>query len=290
MSTETDNFLAEMVPKQLAADGAIHDGDAGPRLALWSENEPLTLFGASLSGSGRAELEPMFQNVASWFSHSDSFDLEIIAAGVSGDLAYTVGYEHTTTTVEGTPRKYSLRVTHVYRRENGAWRIVHRHADFPAGEASVPLPAGRTGPMTGERQAMGRETEAFLAEILPKQRDMTVALHKGDVAPRISLWSHTDPITLFGAHISGAGWTDLEPKFRREAHRFDGATGFEFEVVAAGASGSLAYTVGLEHSQAIVDGAPDDYTMRTTQVYRREDDAWRIVHRHSDLIPIQRPQ
>ena len=162
MSTETDNFLAEMVPKQLAADGAIHDGDAGPRLALWSENEPLTLFGASLSGSGRAELEPVFRNVASWFSHSDSFDLEIIAAGVSGDLAYTVGYEHTTTTVEGTPRKYSLRVTHAYRRENGAWRIVHRHADFPAGEASVPLPAGRTGPMTGERQAMGRETEAFL--------------------------------------------------------------------------------------------------------------------------------
>jgi len=290
MSTETDNFLAEMVPKQLAADGAIHDGDAGPRLALWSENEPLTLFGASLSGSGRAELEPMFQNVASWFSHSDSFDLEIIAAGVSGDLAYTVGYEHTTTTVEGTPRKYSLRVTHVYRRENGAWRIVHRHADFPTGEASVSLPPGRSDPMRGERPAMGKETEAFLAEILPKQRDMTVALHKGDVTARIALWSHTDPTTLFGAHISGVGWNDLEPKFRQEARRFEGATGFEFEVVAAGASESLAYIVGLEHSLAVVDGVPADYTMRTTHVYRREDGDWRIVHRHSDLIPVQRPR
>ncbi|BCW07768.1 nuclear transport factor 2 family protein [Arthrobacter sp. NtRootA1] len=289
MSTETDVFLAEMVPKQRAADGAIHDGDAGPRLALWSQHDPLTLFGASLSGSGRAELEPMFHNVASWFSHSDSFDLEIIAAGASADLAYTVGYEHTTTTVDGTPRKYNLRVTHVYRREDGTWRIVHRHADFPAEEASVPLPSGRTGPMLGERQAMGTETEAFLSEILPKQRDMTVALHKGDVTARIALWSHTDPTTLFGAHISGVGWTDLEPKFRQEATRFAGATGFEFEVVAAGTSGSLAYTVGLEHSHAVVDGVPADYTMRTTHVYRREDGAWRIVHRHSDLFQFNIP-
>lgn len=65
----------------------------------------------------------------------------------------------------------------------------------------------------------GEETQAFLAEILPKQRDMTVALHKGDVTPRIALWSHGNPVTWFGAHISGADWTDPEPKFRQEARR-----------------------------------------------------------------------
>lgn len=140
MSTETDAFLAEMVPKQQAADGAIHDGDVAPRLALWSRNDPVTLFGARLSGSGWADVEPIFHSVASWFTHSAAFDLEIIAAGVSGDLAYTVGYEHSATNVEGTPRQYTLRVTHVYRRENGNWRIVHRHADFPPGEATIPLP------------------------------------------------------------------------------------------------------------------------------------------------------
>lgn len=145
MSTETDAFLAEMIPRQQAADGAIHDGDAAPRLALWSRNDPVTLFGARLSGSGWGEVEPMFHSVASWFAHSDSFNLEIIAAGASGDLAYTVGYEHTSTTVEGTPRQYTLRVTHVYRREDGNWRIVHRHADFPPGEATIPLPGARTG-------------------------------------------------------------------------------------------------------------------------------------------------
>lgn len=134
---------------------------------------------------------------------------------------------------------------------------------------------------------MRKETEVFLAEILPKQRDMTVALHKGDVTPRIALWSHANPVTLFGAHISGADWTDLEPKFRQEALRFAGSAGFEFEVVAAGASEHLAYTAGLEHSSAVVDGVPAAYTMRTTHIYRREDGVWRIVHRHSDLLADQ---
>jgi len=134
---------------------------------------------------------------------------------------------------------------------------------------------------------MGNVTEAFLAEILPKQRDMTLALHKGDVAPRLALWSHRNPLTLFGAHISGADWADLEPKFRKEALRFTGSTESEFELVAAGASGSLAYMVGFEHSSAVVDGIPAVYTMRTTHVYRREEGVWRIIHRHSDLLADQ---
>jgi ketosteroid isomerase-like protein len=33
--------------------------------------------------------------------------------------------------VDGVPTTYTLRVTHVYRREDGQWRIVHRHGDRP---------------------------------------------------------------------------------------------------------------------------------------------------------------
>jgi ketosteroid isomerase-like protein len=45
--------------------------------------------------------------------------------------------EHTTTTVNGEPRGYTLRVTQVYRREDDTWRVVHRHAD---NEESVAAP------------------------------------------------------------------------------------------------------------------------------------------------------
>jgi ketosteroid isomerase-like protein len=129
MATETEQFLAEMLPKQRAAERSMHDGDAEPRLALWSRTDPVTLYGAKLSGSGWAYLEPAFRVVASWFSDSAAYEFEVIAAGASGDLAYTVGYEHNQVNVNGEPQTYTLRATHVYRREDGRWRIVHRHAD-----------------------------------------------------------------------------------------------------------------------------------------------------------------
>jgi ketosteroid isomerase-like protein len=133
MSAETDMFLAAVLPAQRAAEQAIHNGDAEPRLALWSHRDPVTLYGArpNGTGSGWRDLEPKFRMVASWFSGSQEYEFEVIAAGASGDLAYTVGYEHNKVNVEGRPRVYTLRVTHVYRREEGHWRIVHRHADLP---------------------------------------------------------------------------------------------------------------------------------------------------------------
>lgn len=37
-----------------------------------------------------------------------------------GDTAYTVGFEHTSVSVNGVPRTYTLRATQIYRREAGA--------------------------------------------------------------------------------------------------------------------------------------------------------------------------
>jgi ketosteroid isomerase-like protein len=82
-----------------------------------------------MNGFGWAEVEPLFSTVASWFSDAEAFEFEVIAAGASGDLAYTVGYERNQVKVDGVPVTYTLRVTHVYRREDGQWRIVHRHGD-----------------------------------------------------------------------------------------------------------------------------------------------------------------
>jgi ketosteroid isomerase-like protein len=131
ITIETDSFVTEMLPRQQAAEQAIHNGDAEPRIALWSRTDPVTVFGAKKSAHGWAEVEPLFRNVASWFSDSATYEFEVTAAAASGDLAYTIGYEHNQVKVDGQPRTYTLRVTHVYRREDGEWRIVHRHADVP---------------------------------------------------------------------------------------------------------------------------------------------------------------
>ena len=63
-------------------------------------------------------------------SNCESFEYEVVAAGVSGDLAYMAGIEHTTASVGGgAPARYSLRVTTILRREDGEWKVVHRHGD-----------------------------------------------------------------------------------------------------------------------------------------------------------------
>ena len=55
-------------------------------------------------------------------------------AEVAGDMAYTVGIEHTTATVKGEVKTYTLRVTNIYRREAGEWKVVHRHGSAPPDE------------------------------------------------------------------------------------------------------------------------------------------------------------
>jgi ketosteroid isomerase-like protein len=127
---QTQAFLDEMMPRQLLAERAIHDGTSEERKALWSHADPVTLFGADMDCvSGWGDVEPAFDTVASWFSDCTAYDVELLAAGASGDLAYTVCFEHSTCLVQGEPRSYRLRVTHVYRREGGQWKFVHRHGD-----------------------------------------------------------------------------------------------------------------------------------------------------------------
>lgn len=135
MPAPAEEFLADMLPRQTAAERAMHEGDAGPRTALWSQADPVSLFGAWLPiRTGWADVSDAFRRVAAQFSDSREYRFEVIAAGASGDLAYTIGFEHNTVSVNGRPTTYTLRVTHVYRREDGEWKIVHRHGDRPPAE------------------------------------------------------------------------------------------------------------------------------------------------------------
>ena len=130
--SDLDDFLATTLARQVEAEEALHNGDPGPRLAMWSTQDPVTVLGAVQSASGWDQVSRLFRWLASGFSGCTSYRFELVAAGVSGDQAYTVGYEHTTVSWDGTPLEpYTLRVTHVYRRENDKWKIVHRHADTP---------------------------------------------------------------------------------------------------------------------------------------------------------------
>jgi ketosteroid isomerase-like protein len=111
------------------AEDAVHDGDAAPRFETWSDQPPVTLFGAGWNARTPEEARAVFTHLGEIFAELDSSEIELVAHGVSGDFAYTVHREHTRTNLHGEPRDYELRVTQVYRREDGAWKVVHRHGD-----------------------------------------------------------------------------------------------------------------------------------------------------------------
>jgi ketosteroid isomerase-like protein len=127
--TETEEFLATVLPAYVEAEAAVHHGNIEARLALWSRTDPLTLFGAGRNASGWAELQAVFEWLGASFADCVSYEHEVIAAEARGDLAYLVALEHNTTSINGVRSTYSLRATTVFRREAGAWRIVHRHGD-----------------------------------------------------------------------------------------------------------------------------------------------------------------
>lgn len=135
---ETEEFLAAVLPRYVEAETTLHNGDARPRLSMWSRAEPLTLFGAAMSARGWAQIEPVFAALETSFSNCSSYRNEVVAAGASGDLAYMVALEHTTASINGAPpQPYVLRATTVFRREAGEWKVVHRHGDALAGAELV---------------------------------------------------------------------------------------------------------------------------------------------------------
>ena len=126
---DREDFLVWVETRLRDAEVALHNGDAGPRLEIWSSNEPVTVLGAWKSAAGRDNVADLFHELEGTFSDCTSYTFALAAADVVGDLAYTVGYEHTQASVNGEARDYTLRATQIYRREDGEWKVVHRHAD-----------------------------------------------------------------------------------------------------------------------------------------------------------------
>jgi ketosteroid isomerase-like protein len=57
--------------------------------------------------------------------------VEVLHREASGDLGFWTGVEHAHVEFDGaeTPMGMKLRVTEIFRFENGDFRLVHRHAD-----------------------------------------------------------------------------------------------------------------------------------------------------------------
>jgi uncharacterized protein (TIGR02246 family) len=124
--------LAEALDEVARALAAMGSGDPAPYAALWADSPDVTLFGAwGPVERGHQAVTRTFTWVAGRFSRGAIVPRHEVVH-VDGDLACTVGTEQGEVSVDGGERQLmTLRVTHVLRRIDGRWRLVHRHADYP---------------------------------------------------------------------------------------------------------------------------------------------------------------
>ncbi len=64
-----------------------------------------------------------------------------------------------------------------------------------------------------------------------------------------------------------------------------------FEAISLHETLDLAYEVGIQRCRIKVGDADEavPLTLRVTTIFRREDEGWKIVHRHADPLTDQRP-
>lgn len=85
--------------------------------------------------------------------------------------------------------------------------------------------------------------------------------------------------------VFSAEWQDLGPQVARQ---FKNGTS-KFRVLKAYDSGDLFVLVGIEEqASTILDRPEQSWSLRVTQVYRRENDEWKVVHRHVDPLVRER--
>jgi len=113
------------------------------------------------------------------------------------------------------------------------------------------------------------------------------AFLKGDPEPGKALFSRGDDVTLGNPYGPFAvGWAQVEQTMERAAALYRDGEAVAFEPVALYASDDLACLVEVERYRGKIGGAAEhaSIALRVTSVLRREDGAWKIVHRHADPI------
>lgn len=104
-------------------------------LELWSHTPDASIMAAV--GGYRVGYDEV-SKLLRWVSRrltSGSYEVQTLTAQEDHDLAMSVELERLTDPADG--RETTLRITHVYRREHGSWRLLHRHAEalIPVDEA-----------------------------------------------------------------------------------------------------------------------------------------------------------
>lgn len=129
-----------------AALNRMLNGDARALSDVWSHDSAVTTM-HPVGGRqvGWDEIRDSWEQVAR-LSSDGKVELKDQIINATENLAYEIGVEHAEFKLDGYEVACQIRVTNVYQREAGAWKIRHHHTDLSPAMVEV---LGRLQPPSG---------------------------------------------------------------------------------------------------------------------------------------------
>ncbi|MFL4996420.1 MAG: YybH family protein [Microvirga sp.] len=128
-------------------------------------------------------------------------------------------------------------------------------------------------------------TDEELAALVQRTEEATSAFMGGEMHRYLALTPHARGFVLmnpFGGEPTR--YDDRSESLLKVADYFEAGEA-TLEVAETYASGDLVVLVMIERQHGEVGGLPDqEWSLRVTQVYRREGSEWQLVHRHADPL------
>lgn len=130
----TAESFEEFMQRREAASNEYIRGNPQQVSDMLTNSNPATFMppsGAVIVGAGAVK-QSQVEGAAGFGPKSTGY-FEVSNSGSSGDLGYWTGQQIATVNLAGKGETVdmTLRTTEIFRRENGKWKMVHRHADIP---------------------------------------------------------------------------------------------------------------------------------------------------------------
>lgn len=143
---EASRDFEDFMKQREAASSAFVNGDFNPLARISTQTSPATIFGPKGDCVRGAEhVNDANAKGARLFEPGSQNAFQVMHMASDESLAYWVGIQRSVVRMQEQDQAVpmDLRVTEIFRREGGLWKLIHRHADRLASGADDSGSVGR---------------------------------------------------------------------------------------------------------------------------------------------------
>lgn len=124
--------FADFMEVRIKASDAFVNGSIDELLAVSVHRSPATIFppnGACVEGAD--SVDAFNASGVGMFEQGSENTIEPMHMGEGDDFAYWTGFQRSVVRIKGKPDPVpmELRITELFRKEDGEWKMFHRHSD-----------------------------------------------------------------------------------------------------------------------------------------------------------------